>query len=278
MLKSSCMKPKPFITGRLLLLFSAIALTLVLVSWNFKQSPGRFHQNRPVNDTTPKEKNKDGEKKIRDLDDVLNELDAAELKVNMEQVQKEIAKAMKEIEKVDMGKIKMEMDKAMKEVDMEKIKSEVDKAIKEVDMEKIKREVEESVSKIDWDKMKAELEEVKNMNMEKVQDQMKEVEKQMEKIGPQIRKEMEKAKGQIEKAKTEMNEYKEFIDGLDKDGLINKKEDYTIQHKDGVLTVNGKKVSVGVYSKYRSFLENHKTFTIEKNNDDFNIHTDKHRD
>ncbi len=46
---------------------------------------------------------------------------------------------------------------------------------------------------------------------------------------------MEKAKEKIEKAKAEMNEYKEFVDGLEKDGLINNKEDYTIKHKDGEL-------------------------------------------
>ena len=34
---------------------------------------------------------------------------------------------------------------------------------------------------------------------------------------------MEKAKVGLEKAKAEMKEYKEFVDGLEKDGLINKK-------------------------------------------------------
>ena len=85
---------------------------------------------------------------------------------------------------------------------------------------------------------------------------------------------MEKAKVEIEKAKADMKEYKEFVDGLQSDGLINKKEGYTIKHKDGELIVNGKKVSNEVYSKYRRFLEKHKTFTIEKNDDDFNIDMD----
>jgi hypothetical protein len=103
---------------------------------------------------------------------------------------------------------------------------------------------------------------------------MKKVQEEMKEMGPKIQKEMEKAKVEIEKAKREMKEYKEFVDGLESDGLINKKEGYTIKHKDGELIINGKKVSEQVYSKYRSFLEKHKKFNIEKSNDDFNIDTD----
>jgi hypothetical protein len=68
--------------------------------------------------------------------------------------------------------------------------------------------------------------------------------------------------------------YKDFVDGLEKDGLLNKKEDYTIKHKNGELTVNGKKVSAEIYNKYRSFLDKHKELTIEKSKDNFNIDND----
>jgi hypothetical protein len=124
--------------------------------------------------------------------------------------------------------------------------------------------------------MKAQLDEVKMINTEKLQKEMKEVQKNLEKMGPEIQKELEKAKEKIEKAKAEMKEYKDFLDGLEKDGLINTKEDYTIKHKDGELFINGKKATDDVYNKYRSFLENHKTFTIEKSGDDFNIHLNNH--
>jgi hypothetical protein len=110
--------------------------------------------------------------------------------------------------------------------------------------------------------------------MDKVGEEMKKVKEEMEKLGPQLKKEMENAKVEIEKAKVEMKEYKAFVDGLENDGLINKKQDYTILHKDGELTVNGKKVSTELYSKYRSFLEKHKNFSIKKEKDDFNIDLD----
>lgn len=251
------MKPKPFIAASPVLILFITALSITLLSWDFKQSPSPFHQKTPGADTVPVEKNIDRDKKIRNLDDVLDDLDATEMKLNMDQVQKEIKDAMKNI-------------------DMEKVKAEMDQAMKEVDMEKIKRDVEESVAKIDWNKMKMQLDQMKMLNTEKLQKEMKEVQKNLEKMGPELQKELDKAKEKIEKAKVEMKEYKEFMDGLEKDGLINTKEDYTIRHKDGELIINGKKVSDDVYNKYRSFLEKHKTFTIERNGDDFNIHLNNH--
>jgi hypothetical protein len=71
-----------------------------------------------------------------------------------------------------------------------------------------------------------------------------------------------------------MKEYKEFVDGLEKDGLINKKEQYTIKHDNGELFINGKKASDATYKKYKSFLDKRKKFTIEKSEDDFNIDID----
>jgi hypothetical protein len=100
------------------------------------------------------------------------------------------------------------------------------------------------------------------------------VKENMKDIGPKIQQGMEKAKEGIEKAKVELREYKGFVDGLDKDGLINKNQPYTLKQKDGELFINGKKASEQVITKYRSFLEKHKSFSIEKTDDDFDIDTD----
>jgi translation initiation factor 2 beta subunit (eIF-2beta)/eIF-5 len=122
--------------------------------------------------------------------------------------------------------------------------------------------------------MKAQMNELKKIDMSKFEAEMEKVNKEMKELGPKIEKEMQKAKVEIEKAKEEIKEYKSFVDGLEKDGLINKKDGYTIQHKNGELIVNGKKQSADVYNKYRSFLEKHKKFTIKKSDDDFNIDND----
>ncbi len=91
---------------------------------------------------------------------------------------------------------------------------------------------------------------------------------------PEIEKELAKAKKEVEKAKAEVKEYKTFVDDLASDGLIDKKGEYTIKHKNGELIINGKTQPAGVYNKYRSFLEKHKTLTIEKSDDDFRIDHD----
>jgi hypothetical protein len=252
-----------------------ISFSVILVAWDFKhQSPQATHRQND-NDTVPK---KNPDKKIRDLDEALDEIDNAELKLNMDKIKSDVERQIKEVEKAikktDFSRVKAEIDKAMKDVDVNKIKAEIDRSMKEFDVGKIKEQIETSIAKVDWDKIKSEMDEVKKIDMSKFEAEMKKVEEEMKEIEPKIKKEMEKEKLEIEKAKTEMKEYKSFVDGLEKEGLINKKEGYSIEHKDGELIINGKKQSSDVYNKYRSFLEKHKKFNIKKSDDDFDINND----
>ena len=240
--------------------------SVILLSWGGQRQTPKQKSKQNITDTVPKNK---ADKKIRDLDDVLDELDQAEIKVNMEKVNAELKEAMKQI---DMAKIQMNVDKAMKEVDMEKVKAEIEKATKEIDAVKIEKELNQSLASVDWEKMNKAMEEVKKVDMSKLDADMKKLEIEMKGLGPKLQKEMENAKAGIEKAKAEMKEYKSFVDGLEKDGLINKKEDYTIQHKNGELLINGKRQPADVYNKYRPFLKKHEKFTIRKSDDDFNIY------
>ena len=260
------MKPGSLTTGRLLMAFCIIGTTLALVSWDHRQSPGGF-QEQQKHDTIPQKK----DKKILDLDEAIAELEEVDIKIELDKAMAEVNKAMKEI---DGEKIRLDVEKAMKEVDFDKIKMDVDKAMKEVDFAKIEKEVKESIAKIDWNKMKAELDEVKKIDLSEMEAELAKVKEDMKKIGPEIEKELQNAKVEIEKAKVEMKEYKSFVDGLDKDGLINKKGEYSIKHKNGKLTINDEEASDKTYEKYRSFLDKHKKFNIEKDNDDFDIDMD----
>ena len=275
------MKPKILLSGRFVLVVLTICLTVGLVSWDYKQSPGKYQQS--VNDTTPKNKSSDREKKVRDLDDVLDELD----KADFDKAMKEAVKALKEF---DGAKIKLEIDKALKEVDFakiqkdvqeslakvdfNKIKAEIADAIAEVDMVKIQKEVQESLAKVDWEEMKDEIAKAKNIDRKKLEADMKKLSEEMKELGPKMEKEMQKAKVEIEKAKATLKEYKSFVDGLENDGLINRKEGYTLKHKDGELFINGKKATEQTYKKYRNFLNKHKKFNIDKNDDDFDLDID----
>jgi len=278
------MKPAKFKSVRLLLILLFTGVAITLVSWDQQQSPGQI----PVsnNDTVP-QKQIDRDKKVREPDDALNEADNADLKVNMDKIQKEIAEALK---KIDGDKIKAEIQKALMEVDIEKIrqqaeeslakvdfnkvKEDIASAMKEVDMAKIQQDVQESLAKIDWGKMQKEFEKVKDIDMRKLDADMKKLHQEMKELGPKIEKEMKKAKEEIENTKAELKEYKEFINSLDKDGLINKKEGYTLKLKDGTLYIDGKKASDETHKKYHQFLEKHKKFNISKENDDFDIDFD----
>jgi len=147
------------------------------------------------------------------------------------------------------------------------MEAEIQKALKDVNDMKVKANAEKSFVKADMEKVKAELERVKTVDLPKM-------EAELAKIGPQIADAMAKAKEGVEKAKAEMQEYKGFIDGLEKDGLFDRKSDYRIEHEDGVLKINGKVQPASVYNKYKTFLEKHKDFTIKKEGDDFNIDID----
>lgn len=278
------MKPTKFSNGRLLLVMVTIALTIGLISWDHKQSPRQYDQ--ATQDTVPK-KSKDREKKIRDLDDVLEELENTDIDIEWEKARKEIAEAMKNVNSekirlniehamkdVDMANFQKEIEQAMSSVNMEEIRKEITEAMKGMDVEKINAEVKAALASVDMKKIQEELKKVKEIDMKEIETEMAKVQEELKKVGPELEKSMSKAKEEIEKAKSEVKEFKGFVDGLDRDGLINKKENYSIKHKNGVLEVNGKKVSPDIYNKNRTFLEKHDKFSIEKTKDDFDFDND----
>jgi hypothetical protein len=230
-------------------------LAFSLTAWNQTVQP----QHRTHTDTTPRK----GDPKIKNIDDALAELDKAML-----QLDAELKKPLPPVPPMDVEKMKAEIDKALKDLDPEKMKAQMDKAAKELDEAKLKMELQSATAKVDMEKMRAELEKVKTVELPKIEAQMKDLQ-------PRIEQEMKKAKESMEKAKKEMQEYKGFIDGLDKDGLIDKNANYKIELENAQLKINGQTQAADVYNKYKSFLEKHQEFTITKDGDGFNIHKNK---
>lgn len=237
-------------------LFALVALlAFSLTAWNQSTHP----THRTHSDTVPRK----GDHKIKDIDEAIAELDRA-----MVHLEKEFKKPIPPVPPADLAKMKAEIERSLKELDPAKMQADMEKLKKELDTEKIKADVEASLSKVDFEKVKADLQRVRDVELSKI-------EAQLQKMGPEIEASMKKAKESVEKAKQEMQEYKGFIDGLEKDGLLNKKENYKIEHEDGVLKINGKVQPAPVYNKYKAFLEKHKDFTIKKEADDFNIDVDR---
>ncbi len=227
--------------SKILIAASVICLSVFSLSaWNQNSNTTR----KSENDTIPG-------KKIRDLDDALREIDKATIELNKtdwNKIEKELNDALK---KLDVAKMKLDIEKDLREIDMTKLKAEMEKAMKEIDVNKIKADVDAALAKIDMDKIKLEMEKVKEIDFEKIQLELKS-------IKPTIEKTMAEAKVSIEKAKKEIAEYKSFVDDLEKDGLISKKGEYTIEHKNGELIINNKKQPAEDYNKYRIFLEKNK--------------------
>ena len=275
------MKPKSLTIRHLLLGAAAIGLTFLLASWGFRQQDRNRAKNELLkNDTI-------SGKKVRNLDDAIAELDRVDWQKEVENAMKEVERAMKEI---DGDKIKLEIEKAMKEVDMAKIKAEVDAAMREVDFLKIKEEikaameeadlagieatVKSSLVAVDWENIQQEIKKVQEVDMKEVEREIARVSEEIKKIKPTLEKEMANAKVEIEKAKEILKEYKTFIDGLEKDGLISKKDGFTIRHRDGKLIINGKEADQKVYDKYRPFLDKHQKLNINQSEDDFDVDLD----
>lgn len=239
---------------------AALVLAGFITIAQTRSSTSRVQQNVHTADTLPQK-----DRKVKDFDDALRELENATQQLDAD-LQKPLP-PIPPIPPIEMEKMKAELDKALKEIDPEKIKAEVEQAMKQIDAEKIKMEVQASLAKVDMEKARKEIERLKEVELPKIEEEMK-------KVRPQIEKSLKEAKENIEKAKVEIQEYKDFESSLEKDGLINKKN-YTLEHKNGVLTINGQKQPEAVYNKYRSFLQKHKSLYISKNDEGLNIRNDK---
>ena len=199
-----------------------------------------------------------------DAEKMKQQIDEAVKQIETKKMQEQITKAMKE---VDLEKMKVELQQNLEKVDMTQMKEQIESAMKQIDAAKIQADISSSIAKIDMEKIKLELDKVKEIDFKGIEENLK-------KMMPEIEKSMQNAKQSVEKAKKELLEHKAFIDGLDKDGLIDKDKNYTIEYKNGELTINGKKQSAEVVKKYNAYLKAKKDFTIKKDEDHFNIDND----
>jgi hypothetical protein len=77
-----------------------------------------------------------------------------------------------------------------------------------------------------------------------------------------------------EKAIAEIKQFPPFVELLEKDSLLRKKQGYIIKHKDGEFFIDGKKQPPTIYNKYRSFLDKHKYFDIRQSDKECYIDID----
>jgi hypothetical protein len=206
-------------------------------------------------DTIP-EKSKDAELKMsmKDFDQLLLQLDNESVQIKPT------------ITGDDLKKIQNEITNSLSKVEFDKIKMSIDKALKEIDFAKIEKNVQSALNTIEWNKINND-----------AKNSLEDVKKEIDKIKmTEIKKEMEKAKFEIEKSKEEIKKInmseimkhacesvasakaslylkKEMFDKMEQEGLINKKDGFTIEFKDKTLFINGKKQPDSISQQYRHY-------------------------
>lgn len=255
------MKRKFFLAVTIMM---AVALTGASLAW---QTHPNTQTPKTIKDTIPQK-----QKKIVNVDDALEELERAsaevekaEREIDMEKMKAEVKQAMEQAQK-EMAKAQAELKQSMKEFDGEKLKMELQKELQKIDAAKIKAEVEASLAQVDFKKMQKELEKFQEVDLAKMR-------KELEEMQPRIERSMKEAREGIQKAKAEMLAYKDFINELHDQRLINKNEPYKVEWQKGVLTINGKQQSEETARKF-SFLKERKDFILMKDADGFSIDVD----
>lgn len=236
----------------------------LLLTVTFAQS-NAVKQARSGSDTLPTK-----HKKVRNLDEAMADLDRSEIElkqafreINQEKMEKEMREAMKRME-IDMSAVEVDIARAMKDIDMEKINLDVQKAMAEIDSEKLKAEVSEAMAKVDMQKIKAEIQKAKSIDFKKMK-------AEMEAIQPHMKKAMKEAQVGIAQARKEITLYKNLVAALEKDGLLKQDENFTVEYKNGELTINGKKLSAEAAGRYKKYLGNKEDFTLQKDDDGLEI-------
>ncbi len=261
-------------------------------------------------DTVP-EKNRGDDGIQRDIDQHLQQLDKAIEKLEHQLEQKDWNKAQADVQaaisKIDMEKIQQRIDEAMHRIDAQKIQLQAQEAIRKIDMEKMQQSLQEALSEVkdttNWQEMKAQIklamkeaqksmEEAKKINFEKLKVDMartkKDWDKQKLKLEEQLKlaggqmsenrlnmqQELQKAKVSVEKARAELQSYKSGIDEMEKNGLLNSREDYIIEFKNKELWINGVRQSQEAYDHYAPVFKKD-NLLIKKEKGNFSVNPGK---
>lgn len=249
---------------KIAVLFGIISLFL-LAAMAFQDSSTVISKDGPaIRDTFPKSSRgqsdfdmKDFDKSMKDFDIQMKNLGEQLKDIDLEKIAREVRES---ISKIDMDKIKKEIDGSMKEIDMNKIRSEIDKSLKEIDYDKINSQIRkafaEAKSSLNSDDLKKAMDEVKNINSDKIREEMNNLKKELEENKFRLQDEMDKARKELKESRENLYDAKALTDELEKDGLIRRSEGFSIEYRNNELYINNRKQPREVTDKYSRFLKN----------------------
>ena len=186
----------------------------------------------------------------------------------MGKMDKKIIQMQEEISKLNMDKMHQDIIASLDKVNFDKIRLDIDKAMKEVDFNKIEKGVQSALKEIDWSQINADVKvslqdakkEIDKINMEEVKKEMKKVQQELQKSKLEIEKLnvdeiMKNANKEIVRTKEELTLIKTMFNEMEREGLINQKEGFSIEFKNKTLLINGKKQSEATREKYQRYIK-----------------------
>jgi chromosome segregation ATPase len=207
------------------------------------------------------------------------ELGRAMDKVNLEKIQQQMQESFS---RVDMNKVKRDLSEALDKLDKAKIHAEIDKVDWEkmrldlkkqlneintdVDFEKIRKDVDkagkDAIRDLERAKKEGKLE--MKVNMERMKADLKRQQSEMREEKGKIRVEMNKAHEQLETAREELKQYKAMTQEMENDGLIKQNGNYSIEYRDGKLSINGEKQSDKTTAKFKKYFSKNEVEIIKE--------------
>lgn len=235
-----------------------IAILVVTMSFQTLFGPmDRWDSLTEVQDSIP-EKNIDNRSRMtmKDYD---------QLMLNMD---KEILKVQEEISKIDLQKIHKDLSASLDNIDFDKIKLDIDRVMKQVDYQKIAEGVKTALKEVEWNKInndvKKSLQEAKleidKINVDELKKEMEKAKLEIEKSKLEIKKinideVVKNANKEILRAKEELGRTKAMFNEMEKDGLINEKDGFTIEFKNNALLINCQRENDATRDKYRKYIK-----------------------
>ena len=270
---------KQFILKNKKALSGTIAILLIgAVTMSFQDSPFAYSKfsvpedgttEHCCTDTLPKKEGmtmKDFEKLQAELDNPMLQVSGELKKMDLSKIQQDVEASLKNI---DMEKMKKDIELAMKNIDMTGMMAEVGSALKNVSSDYTNADVEKALTEAKKELEKAKLD-IKEIDKDALKQEMDNAKKELSKAKLEIEKiDMDKimaeAKNGIDKAKGELKLTREMFTEMEKDGLINSKNGFTIEYKNKDLFIDGLKQTEKTTDKYRKYFKN----------EDFKIKIDK---
>lgn len=224
--------------------------------------------------------------------------------VDFKKINEEVNKAMKNI---DWNQINTEVSNALKNVNWDEVNEEIRQGLKDVEGQVDPKVIQESVrigmesaktalAALSADDVRKSMEQAKNaINSEDFKKAMDQARQEIEKAKQEIKQSQKQIKKQIiiknkngVIEKTEMDEedgksnepvsakYKNLIQRMADDKLIDTQKEYSIEKKNDVLIVNGVRQSDDVLKKYADLLGKADELTIKGKKGDLTINVNEH--